>query len=173
MTQVLFKRWLNALWLLWHLCFQTSCAIRCFIVTPQMEKPRLTFDIYDYKHLIVQSGKWSHLLNFLKEVENTNSSSLSFIYSFFITIINVAPLMMMMMMITSNLMTCTPGYYANTFAPASTFGHPASTFGFFNQVTMIMGTCCMRDVHIRLFLQKWCYPAWETSEEWPSFCQWE
>ena len=35
---------------------------------------------------------------------------------------------------TSNLMTCTPGYYANTFAPASTFGHPASTFGFFNQV---------------------------------------
>ena len=91
-----FKDGENALWLLWHLCFQTACAIRCFIVTPQMKKPRLTFDIYDYKHLIVQSGKWSHLLNFLKEVENTNSSSLSFIsYSFFITIINVVPLMMM------------------------------------------------------------------------------
>ena len=40
--------------------------------------------------------------------------------------------------ITSNLMTCTPGYYANTFAPASTFGHPASTFGFFNQVGKVM-----------------------------------
>jgi len=41
----------------------------------------------------------------------------------------------------SNLMTCTPGYYANTFAPASTFGHPASTFGFFNQRTFIPGSC--------------------------------
>ena len=40
--------------------------------------------------------------------------------------------------IVSNLMTCTPGYYANTFAPASTFGHPASTFGFFNQVIQVM-----------------------------------
>ena len=145
MTQVLLKMG-KMLFDFWHLYFQTSCAIRCFIVTPQMEKPRLTFDIYDYKHLIVQSGKWSHLLNFLKEVENTNSSSLSFI----ILILHHhhqcrPPHDDDMMMITSNLMTCTPGYYANTFAPASTFGHPASTFGFFNQVTMIMGTIMNHD----------------------------
>ena len=49
------------------------------------------------------------------------------------------------MILPSNLMTCTPGYYANTFAPASTFGHPASTFGFFNQVTMMMGTIMNHD----------------------------
>ena len=47
-------------------------------------------------------------------------------------------MIVIIIVITSNLMTCTPGYYANTFAPASTFGHPASTFGFFNQVGKVM-----------------------------------
>jgi len=41
----------------------------------------------------------------------------------------------------NDLRTCTPGYFANTFAPASTFGHPASTFSFFNQQTFVPGSC--------------------------------
>ena len=61
-----------------------------------------------------------------------NIQSLSIILLVIVIISN------MIAIITSNLMTCTPGYYANTFAPASTFGHPASTFGFFNQVGKVM-----------------------------------
>ena len=55
-----------------------------------------------------------------------------------LVIVIISNMIVIIIVITSNLMTCTPGYYANTFAPASTFGHPASTFGFFNQVGKVM-----------------------------------